>query len=427
MKIAIAGSGISGLTAARKLHDLGHSITLFEQADRTGGHTATIDVEEAGRTLAIDTGFIVFNDWTYPNFIALMNSLGVRSRPTRMSFSVSDQRSGLEYAGSSLNTLFAQRSNLLSPRFLGMLRHILRFNADVENDLLAHPDLAGLPLGDYLQQRQYGAAFRDQYLIPMGAAIWSSREDNMLKVPVGFFVRFFRNHGLLSIRNRPQWHVIEGGSRAYIAPLTAGFEDRIQLQSPILQVQRTATGVDVSTPTGTQRFDHLVFACHSDQALRALGGQASPLERKLLSAIPYERNEVVLHTDIRLLPANRRCWSSWNVSLGHSDDTRPRLTYNMNILQGLESQKTYCVSLNQTSRIDPSTIIGVYQYDHPIFTIEGMQTQERWQDINGHGGIWYCGAWWRNGFHEDGVWSALRVAEAIEQCTRIPEQSHHAA
>ena len=249
----------------------------------------------------------------------------------------------------------------------------------------------------------------------------------MLKVPVGLFVRFFRNHGPLSIRNRPQWHVIEGGSRAYIAPLTAGFEDRIQLQSPILQVQRTATGVDVSTPTGTQRFDHLVFACHSDQALRALGGQASPLERKLLSAIPYERNEVVLHTDIRLLPANRRCWSSWNVSLGHSDDTRPRLTYNMNILQGLESQKTYCVSLNQTSRIDPSTIIGVYQYDHPIFTIEGMQTQERWQDINGHGGIWYCGAWWRNGFHEDGVWSALRVAEAIEQCTRIPEQSHHAA
>lgn len=427
MKIAIAGSGISGLTVARKLHDLGHRITLFEQAERTGGHTATIDVEDAGKTLAIDTGFIVFNDWTYPNFIALMNSLGVRSRPTQMSFSVSDQRSGLEYAGSNLNTLFAQRRNLLSPRFLGMLRHILRFNSEVEKDLLAHPEWAHIALGDYLVRRHYSVPFRDQYLIPMGAAIWSSREDNMLKVPVGFFVRFFRNHGLLNIRNRPQWRVIEGGSRAYIAPLTAGFEDRIQLRSPILQAQRTATGVDVRTPAGTERFDHLVFACHSDQALRALGAHALPLERELLGAIPYERNEVVLHTDTRLLPENRRCWSSWNVRLGDSDDRRPRLTYNMNILQGLKSQHTYCVSLNQTAQIDPKAIIGVYQYDHPIFTVEGLQTQERWQDINGHGGIWYCGAWWRNGFHEDGVWSALRVVDAIAQGTQMPEQRHHAA
>ena len=417
MKIAVIGSGISGMSAAWYLaKQQQHQVVLYESGERLGGHTATVNVEEGERHLAIDTGFIVFNDWTYPEFIRLLDSLGVASQPSRMSFSVSDAQSGLEYAGSSLNALFAQRRNLLSPRFLNLLRGILRFNRQAEQDLINQPLLDEVSLGDYLRIYRYPDSFRDYYLIPMGAAIWSSTDSNMLKMPLRFFVQFFRNHGLLNIRNRPQWRVIQGGSNSYIPALTAPYRDSVRLNSPVTGIRRgtaAGDGVIVHSAAGAETFDQVVFACHSDQTLKILGDQASLAESSILGAIPYENNEVVLHTDISLLPRNRRCWSSWNVALDGSGDERPRLTYNMNILQGLDAENTYCVSLNQTARIEQKHILGLYHYDHPVFDGRSTAAQTRWHEINGIDGLWYCGAYWRNGFHEDGVWSALRVANSI--------------
>lgn len=425
MKIAVIGSGISGMTAAYALAD-SHDITLFEAGSTIGGHTATVDVEHKGRHYAIDTGFIVFNDWTYPEFIRLLDALGVASQPTQMSFSVSDSASGIEYAGTSLDTLFAQRRNLVSPRFLGMATDILRFNGNVEKHLADDPACAGITLGDYLARYRYGDAFRDLYLVPMGAAIWSSNTDIMLQFPLRFFVRFFRNHGLLNLKHRPQWRVIAGGSRSYIAPLTAPYRDSIELDNPVKAVTRVMRpggrrGVRVESRRFTADYDHVIFACHSDHALRLLGTDASAGERDILGAIPYTGNEVVLHTDSRLLPKNHRCWSSWNVALDGARIERPALTYNMNILQGIEAEDTFCVTLNRTGAIDPSQIIGVFHYDHPVFTEDGIRAQERWQEINGASNTWFCGAYWRNGFHEDGVWSALRVARAIAGLQEVVE------
>jgi len=416
-KIAIIGSGISGMAAGHYLSEQGHEVHLYESGARLGGHTATIDVEHQGEHLAIDTGFIVFNDWTYPHFIALLDKLGVQSQPTQMSFSVSDAVSGVEYAGSGLNTLFAQRRNLLSPAFLRMVRDILRFNRSAEQHV-QESDFAQMTLGDYLRWFGYSREFRDWYLLPMGAAIWSSNQGAMDAFPLQFFVRFFRNHGLLNIRNRPQWRVIKGGSRNYIAPLTAAYRERIYLNTAVREVQRLPAApagrkpVCVTSVRGQEWFDDVVFACHSDQALRLLADPSSR-ERTILGAIPYTRNEVALHTDSTMLPHSRRCWSSWNVSLGRTAAALPALTYNMNILQGLQSTTTWCVTLNQTGLIDPRRLVGVYHYDHPLFTVPGVAAQERWQEINGVNHTWFCGAWWRNGFHEDGVWSALRVAQAL--------------
>jgi predicted NAD/FAD-binding protein len=416
MKIAVIGSGVAGMAAAHYLHQ-SHDVHLYEADSRLGGHTATIAVQDGDEQLDIDTGFIVFNDWTYPNFIELLASLGVASQPSSMSFSVSDAVSGLEYAGSNLNTLFAQRRNLLSPRFLRLLRDILRFNRRVEADLASKPALADCTLGDYLQRYGYSREFRQWYLIPMGAAIWSSDDSTMEQFPLQFFVRFFRNHGLLNLRHRPQWRVIRGGSRNYIGPLTAGYAHNIRLATPVQAVQRGVqvdgrTQVAVHAERGTDYFDQVILACHSDQCLRLLA-DASAAEQSVLGAIPYTRNEVVLHHDTSLLPRNRRTWSSWNVGLGYGDGSRPTLTYNMNILQSLKSRKTWCVTLNQTAAIDPRMIRGVYHYEHPLFTVAGVAAQQRWQEVNGVNATWFCGAWWRNGFHEDAVWSAKRVATAL--------------
>lgn len=412
MKIAIVGSGISGLSCAHYLHNE-HDVHVLEREQRVGGHTATVDVAMGGRRFAIDTGFIVFNDWTYPNFIALMDEIGVSSKATEMSFSLSDLESGLEYAGSNLNTLFSQRSNLLSPRFLRMLRDIVRFNRQSVEDLEQDRLPAGMTLGEYLQRGKYSQAFIEYYLVPMGSAIWSADTPVMLDFPLQFFVRFFRNHGLLSVRNRPQWRVIEGGSREYIKPLCAGFSDNIRTGVVISGVQRTEHGAVVRFDDGRQEtFDAVVFACHSDQALSLLD-DAKPLEREILGAIPYQNNDVVLHTDTRLLPKNRRAWSSWNYQR-RTDTQRPTLTYNMNILQGLSAPQTFCVTLNDRERINPHKILGQFEYAHPVFTLQGIAAQERWQEING-GATWFCGAYWRNGFHEDGVHSALQVAEGLGQ------------
>ena len=411
MKIAIIGSGIAGLTSAYLLNR-SHQITLFEAGDWVGGHTHTVDIEVDGRPYAIDTGFIVFNDWTYPNFIRLLGQLGVGYKATEMSFSVTDPHSGVEYNGHSLNSLFAQRRNLLSPKFLGMLRDILRFNREALDDLQQQRIDAATSLGDYLEQRGYGERFIQHYIVPMGAAIWSMSLADMLGFPLQFFVRFFNNHGLLSVSERPQWCVVEGGSRSYVAPLCSSFKQHIRLNCPVLRVERDEQGVTLHTRAGRQRFDKVVFACHSDQAL-ALLADPSPAEQEILGALPYADNDVVLHSDTRLLPKRRLAWASWNYRLGGPVHQPAAVTYNMNILQGIHSDTTFCVSLNQTALIDPSKILARYCYAHPQYSLAGVAAQARWEELLGARHSYFCGAYWANGFHEDGVVSALRVARAF--------------
>jgi len=418
MKIAVIGSGISGLACAHYL-SAQHEVWVYEAGPRVGGHTATVDVRLGTRRYAVDTGFIVFNDWTYPNFIALLDELGVASKPTAMGFSVNDPRTGLEYAGASLDTLFAQRSNLLSPGFIGMVRDILRFNKEAVADLDAGGLPAGETLGAYLDRNGYGARFREHYLVPMGSAIWSADCTTIEEFPAGFFLRFFRNHGLLSVKNRPQWRVIEGGSREYLRPLCQRFERRILTSSAVERVVRLPQGgVELVLAGGARaRYDQVVIATHSDQALAMLA-EPTPAERDILGAIPYQKNDVVLHTDIRLLPRNRKTWSSWNYTLTERD--RPAVvTYNMNILQGISAPETFCVTLNHSDAINPNQVLGRFRYDHPVFSLEGMRAQARWEEINGVADTWYCGAYWHNGFHEDGVVSALRVAGALQDTGRI--------
>ncbi|WP_433771402.1 NAD(P)/FAD-dependent oxidoreductase [Pseudomonas putida] len=411
MKIAIIGSGISGLTCAHLLNRQ-HEVTVFEASDWIGGHSHTVDVEVEGERFAIDTGFIVFNDWTYPNFIRLLDQLGVASQPTEMSFSVQDPGTGTEYNGNNLNSLFAQRRNLLSPWFWGMLRDILRFNREVLRDLQEQRIDADTTLGTYLRQNGYGQRFIEHYIVPMGSAIWTMSLGDMQGFPLQFFVRFCKNHGLLSVTHRPQWRVVRGGSRSYVAALSDGFAERIRLNCPVHRVVRDIAGVNLHSSAGIECFDSVVFACHSDQALRLLA-TPSQAERQILSALRFAENDVVLHYDIRLLPSRRLAWASWNYRLGGSARQPAAVTYNMNILQGLQSDTTFCVSLNQTADIDPSKILERFRYDHPQYSQAGLVAQARWPELQGAQNSYYCGAYWGNGFHEDGVVSALRVAAAF--------------
>ena len=411
MNIAIIGSGISGLTSAYLLNR-SHEITVFEASDWIGGHTHTVDVTVEGRSYAVDTGFIVFNDWTYPHFIRLLEQLGVGFKPTEMSFSVTDPDSGLEYNGNNLNSLFAQRRNLLSPGFWGMLRDIQRFNKEALRDLQEERIDINTTLDDYLKAGGYGERFILHYIVPMGAAIWSMSMADMLGFPLQLFVRFFKNHGLLSINNRPQWQVIEGGSSAYIEPLTASFRERIRLNCAVTRVERDEEGVVIHSAAGIERFDKVVFACHSDQALKLLAAP-SDAEQSILGALPYADNEVVLHTDTRLLPQRKLAWASWNYRLGGPGHTRAAVTYDMNILQGIQSDITFCVSLNQSAGISPFKVLAKYTYAHPQYSLAAVAAQGRWEELNGIEHTWYCGAYWANGFHEDGVVSALRVAHAF--------------
>ncbi|TBR38450.1 FAD-dependent oxidoreductase [Marinomonas agarivorans] len=418
MNIAIIGTGISGLSCAYLLQQK-HQVTVFESAERIGGHTATIPLEYEGKQYNIDTGFIVYNDWTYPNFIRLMEKLNIATKPTDMGFSVTCQQTGLEYSGSNLDTLFCQRRNLFNFSFLGMLKDILRFNKQAIRDLETNQLDESITLGEYLKLKGYGKQFASHYLVPMGSAIWSSTLQEMMDFPLIFFVRFFKNHGLLSVNDRPQWRVLEGGSSRYLAPLTETYKDHIHLNSTILSVKRDSKGVlltyslEHSGKIQEARFDQVVFACHSDQALTLLGDDATQEESEILGAIPYRKNEVVLHTDISLLPANRKAWSSWNYNLGTDLQAPATLSYNMNILQGIDSETTFVVTLNNSKRIAPEKILGTYYYSHPVFTLEGIQAQARWADINGVKNTWFCGAYWRNGFHEDGCVSGIQVAEKL--------------
>ena len=413
MATAIIGSGISGLGCAYRLARAGEPIVVFEAAGRIGGHTATKQVSVASGDYAVDTGFIVYNDWTYPAFISLMDELGVINQPTSMGFSVSDDVTGLEYAGNNLNTLFAQRRNLLSPQIVGMVRDILRLNKVAVEDLEAGRLQRGETLQAYLERHGFNEFFRRNYLISMASAIWSANFEESLNFPAEFFVRFFKNHGLLQVKNRPQWRVLKGGSQSYLAPLCAPFEANIRTNCAVTAVVRETNQLPkLRTCNGEELvFDDIVIAAHADEAIVLLS-DIDDTESSVLSELPYSENEVVLHTDTRLLPKKRLAWSSWNYRLRQSN-SQATLTYNMNILQGINSPETFCVTLNDTDSIDPDTILGEYRYAHPQFTIKGIAAQQRWQDINGPRNTWFCGAYWRNGFHEDGLFSGNRVADAI--------------
>jgi predicted NAD/FAD-binding protein len=428
MKIAIVGSGIAGNTAAHFLHRAGHEITVFEAGDHIGGHTHTHRIELDGETHEIDTGFIVFNDWTYPNFIGLLGELGVASQPTSMSFSVRNDASGLEYNGTSLNGLFAQRRNLLRPSFLRMISEILRFNREAPR-LLDTPG-GELPLGDFLAQRGYGRHFTDDYLVPMGAAIWSTDPQRMRAFPARFFVRFLHNHGMLSVDQRPTWRVIRGGSARYVERLAAPWRHRVRLHTPVEAVRRGPQGVTVSARGhAPERYDHVFLACHADQALQLLA-DPTPDERAVLGALPYQGNEAVLHTDTSLLPKNRRAWAAWNYHVDPARREHVALTYNMNILQRLRSRHTYCVTLNASERIDPRKVVKRLHYTHPLFTTADVAAQARHADISGaaspYGRTHYCGAYWRYGFHEDGVVSALQALQRFNAASAPPAIPHHA-
>ena len=408
-RIAIVGSGISGLSAAYLL-SADNQVTVFEKDSRLGGHTATRDINIDGSTIAIDTGFIVFNDRTYPRFLALLDKIGIDRQPTEMSFSVQNQRTGLEYNGHNLDTLFAQRRNVLSPSFWGLVRDILRFNKRCKQLYASHyiPDIT---LGNFLQQEGFSQHFSEHYILPMGAAIWSSSLVEMEAFGLPFFIRFFENHGLLDIKNRPQWYVIPGGSRAYIKPLTAPFKQQIQLNSQIQHIERHTDGITLTMADGTdQQFDELVLACHSDQALALLGDNATATERDILGAIPYSANSVVLHTDTRLLPQKVKAWAAWNYRLMADRERPASVTYNMNLLQGLQSEQTYCVTLNQDEAIDPEKIIERFVYHHPVFNTSSIVAQKRRSEICGQHHTHFAGAYWYNGFHEDGVHSACDIA-----------------
>lgn len=412
MNIAIIGTGIAGLTCAYKLHKH-HNIQVFESASRLGGHTATVDVSLDGRDYRIDTGFIVYNDRTYPHFVRLLDELGVETQPSEMSFSVKCTDTGLEYGGANLNTLFAQRSNLFKPRYWHMLYDIVRFNKqalhDAEDDQV--PD--EMTLGTYLRNNGFSDLFVSHYLLPMGSAIWSATAADMRDFPARLFITFFKNHGLLSVSNRPQWRVLVGGSNQYLAPITSGYADRIHLNSHIEKVSRDDRGVTLHFNNGEQQlFDQVIFACHSDQAL-ALLEAPSEKEQAILAAIPYQNNVVTLHTDATLLPNAQPAWSSWNYSVNAHTSRLPILTYNMNILQNIQSEHNFLVTLNADHMINPDKILGQYQYAHPQFSTAAYQAQKRWHEINGTHNTWYCGAYWRNGFHEDGHVSGLRVVKHL--------------
>jgi uncharacterized protein len=411
MRIAIIGSGISGLYAASQL-GRDHDVTVFEANDYAGGHTNTVDVEWEGRQYAVDTGFIVFNDWTYPNFMAMLRRLRVAWQSSDMSFSLRCERTGLEYNGTSLNALFAQRRNLIRPSFLRMIADILRFNKSSKELLTANDE--SLTLSDYLKANGYSKSFTEHYILPMGRAIWSAEADAMLDFPARFFVDFFDRHGFLNVDNRPQWQAVRGGSREYVRALVATGDFSLRVATPIAHVRRGVDDVLVRTRRGdVEHFDTVFFACHSDQALAMLD-DASPLEREVLSAFPYAANEAVLHTDASLLPRRQLARGAWNYHLLASPQQPVALTYDMNILQTLDAPVRFLVTLNHGDAIDERKVLKTIQYHHPVYLPAGVAAQKRHREVNGVSNTYYCGAYWRYGFHEDGVVTAMRAVEHFE-------------
>lgn len=420
MKIAVVGSGISGLTAAYRLAQT-HDVWLLEAGSYLGGHTNTIEVAIAGQAHAVDTGFMVFNTKTYPRFCQLLDELQIDSQPSDMSFSVRCERSGWEFEGSSLNGLFAQRQNLLRPAFYGMLADILRFNRSAPQ-LLEEPD-PSLTLGDYLRRERFGEPFINRYLIPMTAAIWSARAETVLDFPACFLLEFFQNHGLIQIFGRPVWRTIPGGARRYVAKIAERLGERIRLNCPVESIIRREGFVELRCRGGaSERFEQVVLALHADQALSLLT-DADVNERRLLGSFPFQRNEAVVHTDRSLLPRSRRAWASWNYLTPAEPGAPSAVTYDLSRLQRVNSAEPILCTLNHTEAIDPAKRLRTITYHHPVFGVESVAAKADWPLINGPRRTWFCGAYWRNGFHEDGVFSGERVASAINGLANGGEDS----
>ncbi|CAG9171258.1 NAD(P)/FAD-dependent oxidoreductase [Cupriavidus respiraculi] len=408
LRIAVVGAGISGLASAWLLCRR-HRVTLFEAGDYLGGHTNTVDVTLDGHTAPVDTGFLVFNDRTYPNLVAMFRELGVVSHPTDMSFSVSMDQGRMEWAGTSLNTVFAQRRNAFSPSFLGMLRDIVRFNGAARHNL-ARAEASRCSLGELLTAGNYGQPFRQHYLLPMAAAIWSCATSDVLRFPAATFLRFCLNHALLQIRNRPQWRTVAGGGREYVRRIAARLDD-VRTRTPVRAVRRDAQGVTVTTDEGQSRYDAIVLATHAPDTLRMLA-DASDAERDVLGAVRYGPNVAILHTDRTLLPRRSRVWSAWNYLGGERADTSRAVcvSYLVNQLQPLPFHTPVVVTLNAFRPPAPGTELRRFTYDHPLFDLRALAAQEALPRLQGQRRTWYAGAWTGYGFHEDGLKSALRVA-----------------
>lgn len=417
MRIAVVGAGISGLCVAYQLRHA-HDVTVFEANDYAGGHTNTIAVPRGDQSLAVDTGFIVFNERTYPNFCALLQELQVASQPSDMSFGVRCDRSGLEYAGTGLNGLLAQRLNLVRPSFWRLLRDWRRFGREAAK-LLEHGTEA-ISVRDFFREHRYSREFREQYFLPIGSAIWSCPHERLEDFPMRFIVAFYRNHGLLTLDDPPIWRVIKGGSRRYVEALLRRLPREVVLNAAIHSVERRAGGARLHFGAGrSEQFDHVVLACHADQALRMLGEGATSSERNLLSAFPYEKNIAVLHTDKSVLPRSPRAWASWNYHIPAEPQQAATVTYNMNRLQSLATNDVYCVTLNEEQRIDPRKVIRTITYHHPLYSTSRLAAQQRHRELINCAGLSYCGAYWGNGFHEDGVNSALAVSEVLRHVSPL--------
>ncbi len=406
MRIAIIGSGISGLTSAYLLSE-DHEVIVFEANDYVGGHTNTADVSLNGQQYAVDTGFIVFNEKTYPNFVKLMKRLGVGWQNSVMSFSVQCEKTGLQFSPSNFNSLFIQRRNMLRPSFYRMLWDVMHFKRDSE--ALLESDDYTITLADYLNGKGYSRAFVQHFIIPMGEAVWSTDPVKFNEFPARYFVQFFKNHGFLNIKDQPQWLTVKGRSRQYIKPITKSYADQIRLNCPVASVRRLADSIEIRPQNQpAEKFDQVVIASHSDQALSMLDDPTAA-EQNILGAIPYQENEAVLHCDESLLPSKKAAWASWNYHIPKEDTGRVAVTYDMNILQSIGAPEEFCVSLNLAKAIDPAKIHGKFVYHHPVYNPESLTARNSHDQINGVNRTYFAGAYWGYGFHEDGVRSALEV------------------
>ena len=410
MRIAIVGTGVSGLVCAHLLSRR-HDVTLFEAEGRPGGHAHTVTVDLADGSFDVDTGFLVYNERNYPGLIRLFDSLGVATKPSDMSFSVADEVSGLEWKGSSFATVFAQRRNLVRPSFLRMLSDIVRFNR-MARDLLEAPHDTTISLAGLLERGHWSPQFLNWYLVPMGSSIWSADPSTFLDMPAVTFARFFANHGLLEYGNQPSWRTVEGGSGRYVDAVLAPLGSAVRLEQPVDKVTRSEDEVELHTADGPERFDHVVIATHSDQALDLLS-DAGPTEREVLGAIAYQPNRATLHTDVSLLPRNRRAWASWNYHRLPDHPTEATLTYRLRSLQGVDSEDELLITLNRDDAIDPDRVLRTFDYTHPVYDAAAIAAQQRQEELNGVRRTWYCGAYWGYGFHEDGVESARVVCRRL--------------